>query len=107
VFDPFEDFDTAGHLRNVERIKDLELVKVQEHVFFEANLEEALTFLRKIKGPIAYKHFLSVHQILFGDFYQADDQQAIASYLHVKRSRGEPVEDDLVKPQRPAGRSKP
>ena len=69
MFDPFEDFQTAGYLRNVEALKDLDKVKVQEHVFFEANLEDALTFLRKVKGPIAYQHFLNVHRILFEDFY--------------------------------------
>jgi cell filamentation protein len=69
VFDPFGDFRTAGYLRNIEALKDLEMVKVQEHVFFEANLEEAMTFLRKVKGPIEYKHFLKVHRILFGEFY--------------------------------------
>ena len=69
MFDPFEDFQTAGYLRNVEGLKDLEKLKVLEHVFFEANLEEALHSLRRIKGPIEYTHFLSVHRILFEDLY--------------------------------------
>ena len=30
MFDPFEDFQTAGYLRNVEGLKDLEKLKVLE-----------------------------------------------------------------------------
>ncbi|KQT11025.1 Fic/DOC family protein [Ramlibacter sp. Leaf400] len=69
MFDPFGDFRTAGYLRNVEGLTDLEKVKIQEHVFFEANFEEALAFLGKAKGAITYEHFLEVHRILFGEFY--------------------------------------
>ncbi len=69
MFDPFGDFETAGYLRNVEALKNPDLIKIQEHVFFEAHIEEALTFLRKVKGPIEYRHFLKVHRILFEEFY--------------------------------------
>ncbi|WP_459904231.1 hypothetical protein [Caballeronia sp. HLA56] len=69
MFDPFGDYETAGYLRNIERIKDLDELKYQEHGFFEANLEKALTFLRSVRGDIAYEHFLEVHGILFDEFY--------------------------------------
>lgn len=69
MFDPFGDFQSAGYLRNVEALKDPEMVKNQERVFFEAHLEEALDFLRSVKGNIGYAHFLRVHAILFGEFY--------------------------------------
>ena len=69
MFDPFGDFQTRGYLQNVETLKSLYEVKVLEHTFFEANMEEAFHFLGKVKGPLTYKHFLKVHHILFNDFY--------------------------------------
>jgi cell filamentation protein len=69
VFDPFGDFETKGYLQNYEGIKDFKELKVLEHTFFEANLEDAFDYLKKIKGPLEYKHFLHVHHILFSDFY--------------------------------------
>lgn len=44
-FDPFGDFETAGYLRNVHQLTDLSLVKRLEHAAFEANIEQALTYL--------------------------------------------------------------
>lgn len=69
MFDPFGDFASAGYLRNVERLKDPAEIKVQEHLFFEANLEQALEHLARIRGPIGYSDFLQVHRVLFGEFY--------------------------------------
>lgn len=69
MFDPFGDFESAGYLRNIEQIKDPDEIKVQEHLFFEANIEKALTYLSSIRGQIGYADFLEVHRILFGDFY--------------------------------------
>lgn len=69
MFDPFGDFASAGYLRNFEQLKDLDEVKIQEHAFFEANLEEALDYLATIPDAIQYEHFLAVHAILFRDFY--------------------------------------
>jgi len=66
MFDPFEDYETVGYLHNIEKIKELDALKRLEHIFFEANLELALSYLHKIKGNITYSHFLKVHQILFG-----------------------------------------
>ncbi|PXX41404.1 Fic family protein [Undibacterium pigrum] len=69
MFDPFGDFAAAGYLRNHEGLKDLEIIKIQEHVFFEANLPDAIAYLQSIDGPISYQDFLQVHNILFVDFY--------------------------------------
>ncbi|MFK2893719.1 Fic family protein [Dyella flagellata] len=69
MFDPFGDYKTQGYLRNIEGLKDDDDLKVQEHAFFEANVERALTYLHRIRGPIVYSHFLKVHEILFGEFY--------------------------------------
>lgn len=57
MFDPFGDFESAGYLRNIEGLKDAREVKIQEHLFFEANLEEALAFLASIRGRIGYRDF--------------------------------------------------
>lgn len=86
-FDPFGDFSTAGYLRNIEAEQDLDLVKAQEKVFFEAHLEEALAFLRAIRGPVAYGHFREVHAILFREFYPwaGQDRQQLAVATQVSK----------------------
>lgn len=38
MFDPFGDFATEGYLRNFEKEKDLEIVKIAEHELFRAQL---------------------------------------------------------------------
>ncbi|HUD32889.1 Fic family protein [Variovorax sp. PvP013] len=86
-FDPFGDFDTAGYLRNIEHEKDMDLVKAQEKVFFEAHLEEALCFLRAIRGPITHAHFRRVHAILFEEFYPwaGRDRRELGVATHVSK----------------------
>jgi cell filamentation protein len=69
VFDPFGDFETRGYLQNFEGLKRMDEVKVLEHTFFEANLEDEFEFLGTVKGALTYKHFLKVHHVLFSDFY--------------------------------------
>lgn len=86
-FDPFGDFGTAGYLRNIEAEQDLDLVKAQEKVFFEAHLEEALAFLRAIRGPVTYPHFREVHAILFREFYPwaGQDRQQLGVATRVSK----------------------
>ncbi len=69
MFDPFGDFESAGYLRNVERLKDAEEIKLQEHLFFEANIEQAMDYLAGARREISYADFLKVHGILFEEFY--------------------------------------
>ena len=69
MFDPFKDFEVLGYLRNVEKLKEPQEVKFQENLFFQANIEDALNLLSRVKGPIEYGHFKKVHRVLFGDFY--------------------------------------
>ena len=69
MFDPFGDFETRGYLQNFEGLKRMDEVKVLEHTFFEANLEDAFKFLGTVKEALTYKHFLKVHHVLFSDFY--------------------------------------
>lgn len=68
MFDPFKDFETAGYLRNFEREKDLDIVKVAEHELFRANLPDAVAYLGRVKN-LRYAHFLHVHRLLFQGFY--------------------------------------
>lgn len=68
MFDPFHDFDTAGYLRNFDREKSLDIVKVVEHELFRANLLEAAAHLSGCQS-IRYLDFLQVHRILFSGFY--------------------------------------
>jgi SpoVK/Ycf46/Vps4 family AAA+-type ATPase len=55
VFDPFGDFDTEGYLRNFDKEKDLEIVKIAEHELFRAQLPVALNFLAKKKKRFVFQ----------------------------------------------------
>lgn len=85
VFDPVDDFETAGYLRNFSQEKDPELVKTVEHELFRANLPDAADYLGKHK-ILRYSSFLKVHHILFNGFYpwagQDRTQTAPKSYIH-------------------------
>ena len=85
MFDPFNDFDRVGYLRNFENEKDLGIVKVVEHELFRANLPGAVAYLRKQEN-LTYTNFLKVHHILFRGFYPWAGQDrnitAPESYIH-------------------------
>ncbi|CAN5640409.1 Fic/DOC family protein [soil metagenome] len=87
-FDPFGDFHKAGYLRNIEAEKNISIVKAQEKVFFEAHLEDAMDFLRRIRGPVSYMHFRKVHEILFVEFYPwaGQDRQQLGVAAQVSKS---------------------
>jgi cell filamentation protein len=69
VFDPFNDFQTAGYLRNFEALKDPLKISRVEHNSFKVQLEKALDQLRRLSGPLTYGDYLKVHGTLFQDFY--------------------------------------
>ena len=48
TFDPFDDFETRGYLRNVAGQKDLEIVKRLEHNSFLTGIDEAFQNLSRI-----------------------------------------------------------
>lgn len=68
MFDPFNDFATAGYLRNVESEKNPAIVKRVEHALFTAKRSVAMAYLQKCRD-ISYRDFLEVHRILFDGFY--------------------------------------
>jgi cell filamentation protein len=68
MFDPFNDFNAAGYLRNVRKDKDEEIIKRFEHNLFRANLSDALEYLSK-RNTLEYADFLEVHRILFNAYY--------------------------------------
>jgi cell filamentation protein len=91
AFDPFGDFETHGYLRNNEGLKDREIIKRQEHLYFVANVETALEYLSPEKSrEINYESFLEVHRILFDQFYPwaGQDRYALGVGKHVGKGDG-------------------
>jgi cell filamentation protein len=68
TFDPFGDFETQGHLRNVAKEKDPEIVRHLEHAAFLTGIDAALERLAKIK-QLSYSDLLETHRILFEAVY--------------------------------------
>lgn len=68
IVDPFNDFDSAGYLRNNSKERDLLIIKHTEHNLFKANLDCALDDLSS-RRSLTYQDFLDVHHKLFFDYY--------------------------------------
>ncbi|MCU9579757.1 hypothetical protein [Proteus mirabilis] len=68
MFDPFNDFEQVGYLRNYYGEKDPIIIRQLEHTMFRAGLDEALAYLVG-KEILHYEDFLGVHRILFEAFY--------------------------------------
>lgn len=85
-FDPFGDFATEGYLRNVEREKDLGIVKRLEHLSFTTGLEAAFAALGK-SGELDYPNILETHRILFDAVYPwaGQDRLTTAPDLTVRK----------------------
>lgn len=81
IFDPFGDFETAGYLRNVRGDKSQDVIKQFEHILFRARLDVALAHLAACK-ELTYKDFLSVHRILFSDYYPWAGQDRASTMPH-------------------------
>ena len=87
IFDPFNDFEIRGYLRNVFSEKDLSIIKHAEHSAFVAGLADAFNFLSSIQ-VLAYKDVLHVHKILFGDVYPWAGQDRAQTAPDIAVSRG-------------------
>lgn len=68
IFDPFNDFETRGYLRNLLGEKDPVIVKHLEHSSFIAGVSEAFKYLSAIQN-LSYRDVLHTHKLLFGDMY--------------------------------------
>lgn len=68
MFDPFNDFETRGYLRNTLQEKDLRIIKRVEHELFTRHQVDATNYLAGRKA-IGYLDFLAVHRMLFSEFY--------------------------------------
>ncbi len=68
MFDPFNDFNEVGYLRNINKDKEPDIVKRFEHELFRVHLSDAFQFIENKKN-IDYTDFLKVHQILFAAYY--------------------------------------
>ena len=68
MFDPFNDFEQQGYLRNNFQLKDPADVQEMEHALFRAGLDDALNYL-STRVELQYQDFLTVHHILFSAFY--------------------------------------
>lgn len=86
MFDPFRDFSTAGYLRNKHKEQDARIVKNIEHAVFARHLPEAMKHLAR-KKVIAYEDFLTVHRILFSEFYPWAGQDRAATSPHIGISK--------------------
>ncbi|QDQ28358.1 cell filamentation protein Fic [Chitinimonas arctica] len=86
MFDPFKNFDQAGYLQNRYGEKDPEIVRQLEHTLFRAGLDDALAHVAK-RRTLYYNDFLTVHRILFSEFYPwaGDDRAVTAPDIAVKK----------------------
>jgi cell filamentation protein len=88
TFDPFGDFETSGYLRNLEKEKDLAIVKRLEHASFTTGIDEAFAELAK-KKSLTYADVLNTHKILFEAFYPWAGQDRATTSPDIAVSRGE------------------
>lgn len=68
MFNPFNDFESAGYLRNKYQEKDARIIKRIEHEIFVRQMPNVIQYLSE-KTRIDYEDFLAVHRILFSEFY--------------------------------------
>jgi len=86
AFDPFNDFETRGYLRNHAGTKDPAIIRRLEHNAFSGNILRALKALQNAP-EINLERVQETHQILFGDIYPwaGEDRSQNASDLNVTK----------------------
>ena len=86
TFDPFRDFEALGYLRNVEKEKDLAIVKRLEHASFLTGIDDAFAALAKL-GELGYGDVLQTHKTLFEAVYSwaGQDRTQAAPLLTIKK----------------------
>lgn len=68
ILDPFGDYETAGYLRNVYGVKDLELIGHLETAVFQQEILRTVRFLRRVQ-TLHYEHILETHRQFFHSLY--------------------------------------
>lgn len=68
ILDPFGDYATAGYLRNVYGVKDLEIVGHLETAVFQQEVLGTVRFLRRLQN-LRYEHVTETHRQLFNSLY--------------------------------------
>lgn len=86
IFDPFNDFETRGYLRNLFSEKDLLIIKHLEHSSFVTGIADAFKYLASIK-KLSYRDVLHTHRLLFGDIYPwaGQDRAQVAPEIAVSK----------------------
>lgn len=82
VLDPFGDYQTEGYLRNLFKEKDLEIVGHLETAAFEAQVLQAIRFLRR-QPTLNYEHILETHRQLFDSLYPWAGQDRSENAPHI------------------------
>jgi cell filamentation protein len=87
TFDPFDDFETRGYLRNSAQEKDAAIVRRLEHASFTTGIDEAFAQLAK-KRTLDYGDLLATHKILFEAVYPWAGQDRATTSPELAVSRG-------------------
>jgi cell filamentation protein len=87
VLDPFGDYQTEGYLRNLFKEKDLEIVGHLETAAFEAQVLQAIRFLRR-QPTVNYEHITETHRQLFDSLYPwaGQDRSQNAPYIAIAKA---------------------
>jgi cell filamentation protein len=86
-FDPFNDFEERGYLRNLFGEKDPEIIRHLEHSSFVAGVNQAFDQLAKIER-LSYQDVLGTHKTLFGDMYPWAGQDRAQTAPDIAVSKG-------------------
>lgn len=87
TFDPFNDFETRGYLRNLLGEKDPVIIKHLEHSSFISGISEAFKYLSAIQ-KLSYRDVLQTHKLLFGDLYPWAGQDRTQTAPDIAVSKG-------------------
>jgi cell filamentation protein len=87
TFDPFNDFELRGYLRNLFGEKDSEIIRHLEHSSFVAGVDDALKRLSRV-DHLSYRDVLDTHKALFGDLYPWAGQDRVQTAPDIAVSKG-------------------
>jgi cell filamentation protein len=87
TFDPFDDFELRGYLRNSFGEKDPEIIRHLEHSSFVGGVDEAFKRLSRI-SHLSYRDVLDTHKTLFGDLYPWAGQDRAQTAPDIAVSKG-------------------